>query len=952
MKKLIYFLILIPLFVKAQAPTSDSTKLTPSTSFTPSSWYYKGPNGSNMQVGYLNTITGKWVQMVTGYQFNNYTGASTQAQINALISSGAVTVATVSALQSISSSATTAILTDSLRGKVNPIFNYYPSSTATIDNGVVFAATGKGWGRWVRQYNNGPVYPEWWGGVSYRTAFQTSPIDSRAALQAAADFKPTRNTRVNIEGIFYSSGDIKVGQATAFEGLATSLWPTQFFSATDSVNYRIQSAVKFNGNSNGFVTDTTGVINYRSQGITFRNLAILGGNRSQGKTGFVSHQTVNSTSFSKTTGLGHLENVYFSGWNIGADGTASTDSWYITNCHFSDVNYGVIGGSGQTFISFSDFFNIASTAMILNSNDGDIVSGGEIEPRFSADYAIVINGKKTQILGNQIFQTRKAIKVTSTAQDVQIKTNYFDSAADDNITSDGAIGVNISGNHFIISGITGSTDINFTPVTQNLNYRMVYARNTTGLIMTDNYMHKILSTYTGTPAKIDTCYSYMDNNMLLGTFSFTDDRAFAITSGSVQSKADYGIRYLGADIIPITAGARNLGDATHDFLNIYGRSFLSQSGNAAIFGAIGTNSVFLTSGGTSRWQLTSGGIWQPVADNTYNLGGTANRIATGYFTNVQVGLTGLLKGNGAGSNVTAAVANTDYLPVASPAMTGTPTAPTAAAITNSTQLATTAFVKAQGYGVNPMTTLGDIIYGGASGVPARLAGETSTTRKFLSSVGAAGIATAPTFYDLYGTNATWGGIPTFSNGIQTGSASSLLGGNLQLNYTVPISWLNSNTVAQNWSASQDDNASNSRLRFIRQGDGAGFYSLGNQLYDNNNVAYLKTTDGRIANLVSASVTMVLNNDYLNTTATQYTLTLPTCGLFTADGSKIITVLATGTGGAIIRVPSGYAMQSGTNFATTTGTGGTTLTQGQKIQLIPIGTNSYYLQPLNGAITLY
>ncbi|MEC0167851.1 hypothetical protein [Paenibacillus graminis] len=36
-------------------------------------------------------------------------------------------------------------------------------------------------------------------------------------------------------------------------------------------------------------------------------------------------------------------------------------------------------------------------------------------------------------------------------------------------------------------------------------------------------------------------------------------------------------------------------------------------------------------------------------------------------------------------------------PLASPALTGTPTAPTAATATNSTQIATTAFVKAQGY---------------------------------------------------------------------------------------------------------------------------------------------------------------------------------------------------------------------------------------------------------------
>lgn len=45
--------------------------------------------------------------------------------------------------------------------------------------------------------------------------------------------------------------------------------------------------------------------------------------------------------------------------------------------------------------------------------------------------------------------------------------------------------------------------------------------------------------------------------------------------------------------------------------------------------------------------------------------------------------------------------------------------------------------------VNPMTALGDIISGGAAGAPARLAGNTTTTRQFYASTGAAGVATAP-----------------------------------------------------------------------------------------------------------------------------------------------------------------------------------------------------------------
>lgn len=44
---------------------------------------------------------------------------------------------------------------------------------------------------------------------------------------------------------------------------------------------------------------------------------------------------------------------------------------------------------------------------------------------------------------------------------------------------------------------------------------------------------------------------------------------------------------------------------------------------------------------------------------------------------------------------------------------------------------------------NPMTTLGDMIYGGTSGAGTRLAGDTSNVRKFLRELSSGGVATAP-----------------------------------------------------------------------------------------------------------------------------------------------------------------------------------------------------------------
>lgn len=98
-----------------------------------------------------------------------------------------------------------------------------------------------------------------------------------------------------------------------------------------------------------------------------------------------------------------------------------------------------------------------------------------------------------------------------------------------------------------------------------------------------------------------------------------------------------------------------------------------------------------------------------------------------------------------------------------------------------------------------VTTAGDIVFAGASLAPARLAGNTSTTPKFLKSLGAAGVATAPTwtqvgFTDISGsasltaqvtgtlplgnggigiTSGTSGGVPYFSSTSAIASSAAL-----------------------------------------------------------------------------------------------------------------------------------------------------------------------------------
>jgi hypothetical protein len=71
--------------------------------------------------------------------------------------------------------------------------------------------------------------------------------------------------------------------------------------------------------------------------------------------------------------------------------------------------------------------------------------------------------------------------------------------------------------------------------------------------------------------------------------------------------------------------------------------------------------------------------------------------------------------------------------------------------------------------LSPMTTLGDVLYGGASGAGTRLGGNTTTTPMYLKSTGSAGLATAPAFQQISATTDLTGTLPVGNGG--TGAAT-------------------------------------------------------------------------------------------------------------------------------------------------------------------------------------
>jgi len=77
MRKLLILFLLATTSAFGQ-PSPDSVMLSGSTPFTPTSYRFNGNNASNMQFQFFNTSVSKWINGVTGYQFQNFIGTATQ----------------------------------------------------------------------------------------------------------------------------------------------------------------------------------------------------------------------------------------------------------------------------------------------------------------------------------------------------------------------------------------------------------------------------------------------------------------------------------------------------------------------------------------------------------------------------------------------------------------------------------------------------------------------------------------------------------------------------------------------------------------------------------------------------------------------------------------------------------------------------------------------------------
>jgi hypothetical protein len=122
-------------------------------------------------------------------------------------------------------------------------------------------------------------------------------------------------------------------------------------------------------------------------------------------------------------------------------------------------------------------------------------------------------------------------------------------------------------------------------------------------------------------------------------------------------------------------------------------------------------------------------------------------------------------------------------PLASPALTGTPTAPTAATATNTTQIATTAYVKAQGYTTNTGTVTSVAATAGTgisvTGSPITTSGTltiTNTAPNVTTNISTTHAASSVTVNSSDGTNGVINAATTSLAGVMTGADKTKLDG--------------------------------------------------------------------------------------------------------------------------------------------------------------------------------
>lgn len=487
----------------------------------------------------------------SGVQLNVYGEDGSGNWIKAPAVSGVgETFATIAAMEASTTTASSCHVTDSLRGGY---FIKYNNASIGLDSGTNFPSASGASYRWCRQYNQTTgLNPDWFGAIGDWNLITNTGTDNVTALRLCLASQAHSNTPMvfSKKGIYGCSDTLVLGTGTLIQGL-NPLFPTQYTNATDSINYTIMSGIYFYNNTSGFVTSTTDGNTQRSQGVTIKNIAILGNTRPNTGSAGVLFRRTNNVGSLKTVGLITMHNIYINGFDTSATGYNTADTWHMVECHFTNSYVGVVGGTGQLYVSFCDFYNLETRSIISNAGPtpGDIISNNEIEPRYSDSASILINGQNATVYSNKFLTNKYSIQVSKTAQNTHIFSNDFYQSSNDNIIIDsGSVNTTLTDNKFVFHSVT--TSLNYNRVVEVFNSAQVFvrARKSDALFLYNNTVSVGTSgSYIGTyPMVFDTCTQLTVQNSYQPTAINTlpDERAYDFTGSTFYTPYDVADRYI------------------------------------------------------------------------------------------------------------------------------------------------------------------------------------------------------------------------------------------------------------------------------------------------------------------------------------------------------------------------------------------------------------------------
>jgi len=411
---------------------------------------------------------------------------------------GAIHLASITQLLSYAGTATTVIVTDSLRGGT---FNLSATSPYPVDNGIVFSSSGGKY--WIRDISNADaINIQWYGAkadwlVSNRTVTRTG-TDSRTSFLAAyaAAYKMAKS--VYIPGKYpYSFGlsdRIKIGQGTVIKGESGFL-PYQSTSPGDSVKFAPLSILFFYNHTDGITTDEAGA--FRCQGNTLKDFLVVGK-----YSGSAADTTAGLKLYSNThgnPGVNSFIGFHVSDFGICFDLKKANDSQFDKS-GAENSRLGWKGGLNSTHISYSE-------AAFL-------------------DTVGIIKGSLNNISNNQFGACKNGMVLDSVFSST-IATNHFYSIIGDALYIRNACSNNIvDGNQFPAPGryairfkSSGANNTVSNNIISTAAYPAIYASNTTKLIIRAN---SLISPTTSSiiAFKIDTCTNYVLSNNTIGDYAY------------------------------------------------------------------------------------------------------------------------------------------------------------------------------------------------------------------------------------------------------------------------------------------------------------------------------------------------------------------------------------------------------------------------------------------------